>query len=71
MNAIKICYQIAINQHAFMEQLKPTNLDNITVENLEFRPMIDQTGTFAYNAAKVISDYLRPLCKNKYSINDT
>ena len=54
-----------------MEQLKPTNLDNITVENLEFRPMIDQTKTFAYNAAKVISDYLRPLCKNKYSINDT
>ena len=24
-----------------------------------------------YNAAKVISDYLRPLCKNKYTINDT
>ena len=23
------------------------------------------------NAAKVISDYLRPLCKNKYTINDT
>ena len=26
---------------------------------------------FTYNAAKVISDYLRPLCKNEYSINDT
>ena len=24
-----------------------------------------------YNAAKVISGYLRPLCKNKYTINDT
>ena len=23
-----------------------------------------------YNAAKVISDYLRPLCKNEYSIDD-
>ena len=23
------------------------------------------------NATKVISDYLRPLCKNEYSINDT
>ena len=26
---------------------------------------------FTYNAAKVILDYLRPLCKNEYSINDT
>ena len=24
-----------------------------------------------YNAAKVISNYLRPLSKNKYTINDT
>ena len=53
-----------------MEQLKPTNL-NINVANLKFRPIIDQTGTFTYYAAKVISNYLRPLCKNEYSINDT
>ena len=33
--------------------------------------MFDQTGTLTYNAAKVISDYLKPLCKNEYSINDT
>ena len=46
-------------------------LEDITVANLKFRPIIDQTGTFTYNAAKVISDYLRPLCKNEYSINDT
>ena len=24
-----------------------------------------------YNVAKFTSDYLRPLCKNEYSINDT
>ena len=24
-----------------------------------------------YNAPKVISDYLRPLCKSKYTINNT
>ena len=47
------------------------DLKDITVANLKFRPIIDQTGTFTYNAAKVISDYLRPLCKNDYSINDT
>ena len=46
-------------------------LEDITVANLKFRPIIDQTGNFTYNAAKVIPDYLRPLCKNEYSINDT
>ena len=50
---------------------KPETLENITVVNLKFRPIIDQTGTFTYNVAKVISDYLRPFCKNEYSINDT
>ena len=45
-------------------------LVDITVANLKFRPIIDQTGTLTYNSAKVISDYLRPLCKNEYSIND-
>ena len=46
-------------------------LEDITVAKLKLRPIIDQTGTFTYNAAKVISDYLRPLCKNKYSNKDT
>ena len=46
-------------------------LEDITVANLKFRPITDQTGTLTYNAAKVISDYLRPLCKYEYSINDT
>ena len=36
-----------------------------------FRSIIDQTGTMTYNASKVISEYLRTLCENKYTINDT
>ena len=32
-------------------------LEDITVANLNFRPIIDQTRTFTYNAAKLISDY--------------
>ena len=32
-------------------------LEDITVANLKFRPIIDQTGTFTYNAPKVISNY--------------
>ena len=39
-------------------------LEDITVADLKFRPIINQTGTFSYNAAKVILDYLRPLSKN-------
>ena len=32
-------------------------LEDITVASLKYRPIIDQTGEFTYNAAKVISDY--------------
>ena len=46
------------------------NLKDITVTNLKSRPIIDQTGTFKYNAAKVNLGYLRPLCKNEYSVDD-
>ena len=55
-----------------MEQLKHKfeTLEDITVPKVKFRSIIDQTGTFIYNAAKVISDHLRPLCQNEYSIND-
>ena len=49
---------------------KIETLEDIVVENMKFRPIIDQTGTSTYKAAKVISDYLRPLCKNEYSINN-
>ena len=37
---------------------KFNNLDEITVEKLKFRPIVDQTGTATYDAAKVISEYL-------------
>ena len=43
----------------------------INVTNLKFRLIIDQAGTYLYNAAKVISNYLKPLTKNQYSIRDT
>ena len=41
------------------------------MDQLKFRPIMDQTGTYTYNAAQVISNYLKPLCINEYSINDT
>ena len=50
---------------------KFSSADSVNITDLKFRPIINQTGTMTYNAAKVISDYLRHLCKNKYIINDT
>ena len=50
---------------------KFNSLDEITVENLIFRPIISQVGTYTYNAAKVIANYLKPLCQNEYKIDDT
>ena len=55
--------------HGTAKTHKFETLEDITVSNLKFQPIIDQTGMFTYNAAKVISDYLRPLCKNEYAIN--
>ena len=46
------------------------NLDEVTVEKLKFRPMVDQTGTATYDAAKVIGECLKPLALNENKIND-
>ena len=50
---------------------KFSSVDSVSMNDLRFRPIIDQTGKMTYNAAKVFSDYLRLLCKNNYTINDT
>ena len=44
----------------------------IRLETLKFRPIIAQNGTYTYNAAQVIGQYLRPLiAHNKYIIKNT
>ena len=50
---------------------KFNSLDDITVDNLRFRPIISQIGTCKYNASRVILQYLKPLCEKEYKINDT
>ena len=39
--------------------------------DIKFRPIIDQTGTYTYNAAQMISNCLKPVCKNENTINNT
>ena len=48
------------------------NIEDITLVNLKFRPIIAQSGTYTYNAAQVIADYLKPLCSDTdYIIRNT
>ena len=44
---------------------KFNSLDEIIVDNLKFRPIISQIGTYTNNAAKVIAEYLKTLCSNQ------
>ena len=44
--------------------------DNIEITKLKFCPIIDQTGTYTYKAAKEISLHLKPLCDSEYTIKD-
>ena len=51
---------------------KYENIDGINVQYLNFRPIIAQTGTCTYNAAQVISNYLKSLYTcNEYIIGNT
>ena len=44
----------------------------ITIEKFKFRPIIAQTGTYTYNAAQVIAEYLKPLVdESPYVIRNT
>ena len=56
---------VTANRHKF------ESLEEIHVDQLKLRPIIDQTGTYIYNAPKVIFKYLKPLAKSEYTISDT
>ena len=51
---------------------KFNSIEDITLENLKFRPIIAQSSTYTYNAVQVIADYLKPLCSdNDYIVRNT
>ena len=45
--------------------------EDINVKDLKLRPIIDQTGTYIYDASKVVAQFLKPLAKNNFTISDT
>ena len=51
---------------------KHEKIDDINVQSINFRPIIAQTGTCTYNAAQIISTYLKSLyTSNEYIIGKT
>ena len=51
---------------------KLNSIEKIALDNLNFRPIITQSGTYTYNAEQVITDYLKYLCRyNDYIIKNT
>ena len=67
------CFQNLTNQENFMalQRHKFSNINEITIDNLKLRPIIAQTGTYTYNAAQVIAEYLKPFCSvNNYIIRN-
>ena len=43
----------------------------INLDDLKFRPVTDQSNTYTYNAAKIVSGCLEILADNDYVIKDT
>ena len=71
---MKISAQNQISKVDFLLQLKAHKFDyvnDITFDKFKLHLVIDQTGIYIYNTSTVVAKYLRPLSKNKYSIDDT
>ena len=47
------------------------NFDDINTDELKLRPIIDQTGSCYYQAARVIANFLKPIAENEYVIKHT
>ena len=47
------------------------SVEDNSLDSLKLRPIVDQTGTYIYNASKAVVKYLPPLIKNEFSITDT
>ena len=47
------------------------NFDDVNIKELKLQPIIDQTGTCYYKTGNVIAQYLKPLTKNEFLINNT
>ena len=60
------------NQPArFFATAKTHKFNNLSdIQNLPLRPIMNQIGTAYYKSAKMLSNYLKPISYNKYTINN-
>ena len=68
---IAIWDQSLTSLHYYLRQLKTHKFDDyssINVKNLKLRSILDQSNTFTYNGAKIVSDYLQPLAQKEFVI---
>ena len=49
---------------------KIENINDVIIDNLKLRPIIDHTETCYYKTGKVITEYLKPLTKNELIITN-
>ena len=56
---------------ATAETRKLDTIENINVKDLKLSPIIDQTGTYIYDASKVVAEFLKRLARNKFTISNT
>ena len=47
------------------------NINDVIIDNLKLRLIIDQTGTCYHKTGKLIAEYLKPLTKNEFVITTT
>ena len=50
---------------------KFNNSQDINVKYLKLRPIIDKTGTYIYDASKIVAEFLKPLARNEFTVSDT
>ena len=68
---MKQYFHVLISLAVFSLQLKLISLNPLKIflyKVFKLRPIISQTGTYIYNALKVVAKYLSPLSKNEFSI---
>ena len=46
-------------------------MNDVTVDNVKLKPIIDQSNTYTSSAVQVLSKYLKPLQDEEYMLNDT
>ena len=63
------------NQRAKLCETAKTHIlehsQDITKDNIKLRSTINQTATCTYNNTQVTSNYLKPPCKNHYTVSET